>query len=102
MRMRNVRSAISNVKGATFNVRSAVSALDGFDHTVGGDGLPELGHPPMRVRGFVVSHPRRDEAASRIGNPVTPRPSCRGGAVGTVDIEGACLGHRPGNAQADK
>ena len=30
MRMRNSKSAISNVKGATFNVGSAVSALDGF------------------------------------------------------------------------
>jgi hypothetical protein len=41
----------------------------------------------------------RGEAASRIECLVTPRPSCSGGAVGTVDIEGACLGHCPGNAK---
>src|ERR1700733_4415356 len=39
---------------------------------------------------------------SRIGHPVTPCLSCRGGAVGTVDIEGACLVHCPGNAQTDE
>jgi hypothetical protein len=52
MRMGNSNSAISNVKGAMFNVKSAVSAKVQFPpwiilgRTVGQDGLPELSHLP--------------------------------------------------------
>jgi len=42
------------------------------------------------------------QSAPKNSAPGDSTPSCSGDAVGTVDVEGMCFGHCPGDAQADE